>query len=279
MRPRIVATVLAHGNQFGLDEVLRRLHQQTVPPVAVVVLDNGSSTPLSVTEVPVVPTRLVRSETNVGVGAGHNRLIEIALEHLGAEAVWVLEHDTFPDPDCLAELLRSCRTLAAPWVVIPDVARNYERQWLGEQREGPDLLRFFTFNGPLIDHEAIRRTGGLDERFFVGQEDRDYARRLEAAGVHLHHSVSAVVTHAHRGSRRFGSYVSPARLYYSVRSLAFLQPPTGVVARLRGFSASGAKALYELAARGRGRQYARARFFAYRDAVSGRMGRSERKFS
>ena len=114
---------------------------------------------------------LLRSPSNSGVGAGHNTAIEAA-RRAGCELVWILEQDTFIDPDCLAGLL-DLRTGADDEVAIPLLARNeYER--VGLDKEPPvydgspqptEDSHLVTFNGILVPVNLLDRVGALREDF------------------------------------------------------------------------------------------------------------------
>lgn len=275
----VVATVLVHGNESGLREVLRLLAAQERPPDAVVVVDNGSSPPIAVPTVAgTAPVRLVRLDENLGVGGGHNAGIGVARDAFGADVVWLLEHDTFPDANCLAQLLAERARHSPPRVIVPALTRNnYERHWITAEGDGRQVARF-TLNGPLIDVELFDLVGLLNEDYFVGQEDWDLSQRAVAAGANVVESTSAVAVHAHKGSGRFGAYVSPARLYYSSRNLVAAAGRPSAIATVRAYVVTVAKCVYELLPPGRGRAYAAARWWALRDGRAGRLGRRDHRF-
>ena len=104
---RVVATLLVYNNLAAFSRVVRCIATQTRLPDGVVVVDNGSGEAVSLDRVPDAlrsRTQLLRLDTNVGVGAGHNHAVSAAFQ-TAPDFVWILEHDTFPDPTCLEELL------------------------------------------------------------------------------------------------------------------------------------------------------------------------------
>lgn len=267
---RVVATILHFNSPDGTREVVRRLAAQTRPPDAVVLVDNGSREAVDLAEVsgPLL-VDVLRNETNLGVGAGHNRAIRHALDAHAADAVWVLEHDTFPDADCLEALLRVHAAAATPAVVATELTRNnYERQWLPKPGSDGEALPRVTLNGPLLPREVIDLVGLLNEELFVGQEDWEYSERLTAAGVPILRAATAVALHANKGDGRFGREASPTRLYYSGRNRIALASAgrVGLAARMLGGAA------VDLFTRGRGRVYAAARWHAGVDGLRGNLG-------
>ncbi len=275
----VVATVLGFANADGVREVLRRIAAQHTRPAAVVVVDNGSREPLELpASVDGLRVDTVRSDTNLGVGGGHNLALRTALDRLGADAVWVLEHDSFPDAGCLAALLTEHARHTAPAVTVPDLARNfYERAWPRADHTGETLARF-TFNGPLIDRAVIEQVGWINEDFFVGQEDWEYSSRVTAGGFPVRRCCRSMVMHATKGDRRFDTYVSPSRLYYSARNLLAARRPLARPRVVQLGLVTVAKAAAELVRPRRGPAYAAARWWAYVDGVSGRLGPSSRRF-
>jgi len=267
----IVATVLVHGNEPGAREVLRLLAAQDRLPDAVVVMDNGSVPPVSTMTCAQIPVRFVCAERNIGVGGGHNLAISSALQDHGADYVWVLEHDTFPDPNCL-RLLEQVAQHQHPGVVVPDATRNnYERMWLQGGSNGEAATRF-TFNGVLIAREVVELVGPINEANFIGQEDWDYSQRVLASGMPITRCATAVVVHANKGDGRFDGYVSPVRLYYSVRNAAAADTPMTARGTARALAVCLAKCCLAFMTRGRGPRYAAAYWWAYSDARHGRMG-------
>jgi len=272
----VVATVLCWNNEAGVREVLRRLALQSRPPDSVVVLDNGSTRPLVLEPESIFAgVFLLSSGTNLGVGAGHNRLIRHALDEHDADLVWLLEHDTFPNSDCLESLMRVRRATTTNSVIATELVRNnYERDWLpGRSADGEPLDRV-TLNGPLIPRTVIDLVGLLNESLFVGQEDWEYSDRLRRASVAIVRAASAVALHANKGDGRFDSYVSPARLYYSARNLIAADRRN----RAKRAARVGAAAFKELVTPGRGAAYAAARVNACSDGLRGRLGPRSYRF-
>lgn len=265
----VVATVLCWNNEAGVREVLRRLALQSRPPDAVLVLDNGSTRPFVSDPTSEQEAFVVRSDVNLGVGGGHNCLVRLAIDQHGADLVWLLEHDTFPDDDCLESLLRVHADAPPMSVTATELVRNnYERSWLPGAASDGQLLDRVTLNGPMIPRAVFDVVGTLNESFFVGQEDWEYSSRLIAAGVPIVRAATAVALHANKGDGRFDGYVSPGRLYYSARNLIAAEP----LGRAKRSGRMVAGAIRELLTPGRGATYVAARLAACSDGLRGRLG-------
>ncbi len=276
----VVATVLVHDNSVGVREVVRHLVAQVRRPDAIVILDNASAVAVTASDLDLlgVPVRVERSERNLGVGAGHNLAVRVARDVYGADAVWVLEHDTFPDSGCLEALLNEHLQHQEPVVVATELVRNnYERSWLELATDG-QLLDRVTFNGPLIDIGVIDTVGSFNEAYFVGQEDWEFSQRVVAAGFRIVRCSSAVAVHAHKGDQRFGGFVSPSRLYYSSRNLLAAQLPLDRATQLRELSLMIGRSVLELSRKHRGSRYSAARWWAYSDGRRARLGQRHHRF-
>ncbi len=220
---RIIATVLVFDNQRGANAVMNAITHQTLQPESTIVVDNGSQPPFEPPARAVAdstPTQLRRLQSNGGVGVGHNTGIRAAVQ-LGADWVWVLEHDSLPDPDCLEKLSTAARELPSTVAVVaPHFARNrYERDmWREAIGSAVVPLDRATFNGVLLRTKAWQTVGPIREDLFVGLEDWEYAQRLRRDGWTLQLVSSPSGIHSNRGAGRFPTYSSPNRHYYSCRN-------------------------------------------------------------
>jgi GT2 family glycosyltransferase len=229
--PAVVATVLAFSPSAHLESTIRGVARQTVRPELVIVLDNGKD-PEGTSAVCDdilgscgVGYVVLPAGGNVGVGAGHNRLAAEAVRHR-ASWVWMLEHDTICDADCLQDLLATVarsgdERLAA---VVPNLARNDHERALADhhtEANGEEvgvIADRFTFNGVLISTAGLLDVGAFREDLFVGGEDWDYSNRLSDRGWLVHQRRRVTGIHPTRGDHRHGVLPPPSRQYYSVRS-------------------------------------------------------------
>ncbi|RIJ57835.1 glycosyltransferase, partial [Clavibacter phaseoli] len=116
---RIVAVVVAYDRRELVQETLAALEAQTVAPHAVVVVDNASSDGTA----GVVGERFPRADLvvlprNTGGAGGFTVGIARAVAVHGADAVWLMDDDTVPDPGALAALLATRRTAPAGTAVL-----------------------------------------------------------------------------------------------------------------------------------------------------------------
>lgn len=210
--------VVSWNGRRHLETLLPALEAQRDPGAAVRIrlFDNGSTDGTAVwlrSEHPGVD--LVEHPTNLGFSAANNRLAESS----SADALVLVNNDTRPRPDWLAELVAALR--AAP----PDVAAlsGCIVDWEGERldfgrgvmafdghafqldygrllevvetpAEGAELL--FPCGGNMIARrDAFLSAGGFDESYFAYLEDVDLGWRFWSGGERVLSAPRAVVHH------------------------------------------------------------------------------------
>lgn len=210
--------VVSWNGRRHLETLLPALEAQRDPGAAarIRLFDNGSTDGTAAwlrSEHPGVD--LVEHPTNLGFSAANNRLAESS----SADALVLVNNDTRPRPDWLAELVAALR--AAP----PDVAAlsGCIVDWEGERldfgrgvmafdghafqldygrlleavetpAEGAELL--FPCGGNMIARrDAFLSAGGFDESYFAYLEDVDLGWRFWSGGERVLSAPRAVVHH------------------------------------------------------------------------------------
>lgn len=236
---RIFVSILAYNNGPATLRTIQCLRAQSTPSTTVLVVDNGSDTPISeylaLRNFELQPTEsIIRLNSNRGVGAGHNIALRAAMA-ADCEYVWLLEHDTFVRAECLASLiLRFQQTNdSSELVLLPKLARNsyeLELQLMGVSLPGEKDLRrektsriplggvWLTFNGLFTSVKLVRRLGPVREDLIVGFEDVDYYNRLLTIGGRVESVDGALAIHPNKGLGRYPEPQSAMRYYYSVRN-------------------------------------------------------------
>ncbi len=153
---------------------------------------------------------------NFGFAGGTNAWMRPLLAGPGWTAFWILNPDTWPEPDALAELVAYARKrgkgMVGSRLMIPDrtdIAASRGLKWnkLTAKLMGVDMFapvspdpdpedverRMDSPTGPSIvcDERLHRRIGLMDESFFLYWEEVDWAIRAKAAcGIgYAHNSV------------------------------------------------------------------------------------------
>lgn len=196
----VCAVVVTYNRKHMLERCLAALTAQTVAVSHIVVVDNGSSdgTAAMLGQYPD-PRLLVTSlAINTGAAGGFSVGVKQAYE-TGAEAVWVMDDDVFPDPDALEELLLArssliargaafaflvsvARSLGGLLTEVPDIDRRPNRigfpGWPDLLEEALVPVRGATFASILLPRETLRDHGFPIAAMFIFGEDREFTVRV-----------------------------------------------------------------------------------------------------
>ncbi|WP_308206929.1 glycosyltransferase [Actinoallomurus rhizosphaericola] len=187
---QIAAVVVTHNRRDLLTEALTALEKQTRPPDGIVVVDNASADGTARLVRERFPgVRLLALPRNTGGAGGFATGIAHALA-TGADALWLLDDDTVPEPDALAALLTARDrgrdgggrppALVAGRVVWTD-GRDHP---MNTPRSRPSAvpgcarIRSASFVSVLVDAEAVRERGLPIADYFLWNDDFEFTLRL-----------------------------------------------------------------------------------------------------
>lgn len=222
----VSVTICSWNTKEDLRRCLASLMEQEGVNLEVIVVDNASedgSPEMVESEFP--EAILIRNQTNVGFGAGHN----LAFAQASGEVLMPLNSDAIVHPGCLrilVDFLRSDPTvgIAAPKLLNPDGSLQYScrrfptpaaavfrntflgklfpknrfareylmTDWDHSQPRDVDWVSGAAFG---LRRSVYEQIGGFDERFFMYLEDVDLCKRVHEAGYRVVYVPDAVVTH------------------------------------------------------------------------------------
>jgi GT2 family glycosyltransferase len=231
---RVVAVVVTHDRRELLVEALDAIREQSRPPEAVIVIDNASrdgTADLVRDRYPDVTLRAVAE--NLGGAGGFALGIACALE-LGAALIWLMDDDTVPHADALAELVSARQRYdgAAPALVASRVVWTDGREHpmntprpkpmvrrdevAAAERSGCVPIRSASFVSVLVDADACVQRGLPIADYFLWNDDFEFTTRLLRNRFGLL-CPSSVVVHK---TRTFGSTdADPGeRFFFEVRN-------------------------------------------------------------
>lgn len=238
--PAVWAVIVTFNRRDLLEECLAALAAQTRPVDRVLVLDNASTdgTGQMVRDQHPEAT-LVALPQNVGGAGGFHRGMEEAHSG-GADWIWLMDDDTLPRPDALAELL------AAP-AMLPDGVprplllaskavwhdgRLHPMNAPGFERNRTDLvirgcerglmpLRTATFVSLLVHRDAVDQHGLPHAHFFIWSDDIEYTARVvrHGGGAYL---VPTSVVHHNTETAYTAVSTSGSRFYYHARNTVYM---------------------------------------------------------
>lgn len=202
---------------------LESVRQHTRQPYELILVDNGSvdDTPTLLTEVRLtwsepVLVEVIQNETNRGYPAGVNQGLTAAQ----GDFIVLLNNDTVVTPEWLDGLIRAVLAEGEPALVGPvsnyapppqfvppgyddlsgldAFAAAHQREFAGRILDHPRLTGFCL----LLPRSALRRIGGMDERYGAGFfDDDDLCVRARQAGLRLRVALDVYIHH--EGSRTF----------------------------------------------------------------------------
>lgn len=284
---------------------LERLAAQTRCPDRVIVINNASTDDTverlqafsdSHEKFPIVRHDLPE---NLGNAGGMELGFERAFSE-NADAVWILDDDSWPEPAALEYLLaaelphpcvRSCKVvdLATGKLSWP-LQISKEDGW--EMAEGDDPLPDFpsvrirrSWLGALIPKEIHDKVGPINGRLFLRGEDEDYPRRIENHGFTVHMITGSILHHPPAGKlnriRFLGREMvlehglSGDKLYYRLRNSWWITKRDKNL--LQMLATCVLHFLILLKAEGMRNSWISVWFEAFRDATCNRLGKRNSK--
>ena len=240
----VCAIVVTHNRKELLRECLAALRAQTRPPERILVVDNASTDGTrGMLERDYADVGLLSLATNEGSAGGYHEGIKRAHAE-GGEWMWLMDDDTVPEPDALAELLDAPTRLdgGAPpallaskvvWtdgLVHPMNATWPERSRVELVIDGAERglvpVRFATWVSLLLHRGAVDRHGLPAKQFFIWSDDVEYTSRMILGGERAYLVPRSVAVHKTASPHTHMS-ASPDRFYYHVRNTLLIARAPG----------------------------------------------------
>jgi GT2 family glycosyltransferase len=228
----ICAVIVTRDRLELLQQCLDALAAQTRAPDRVLVVDNASSDGtrewLAGRDVDVL-----RLEENAGGAGGFHAGLREAVAS-GAEWAWLMDDDTIPRPDALAELAGAdapgtlLRASVAVWRdgrLHPMNVPGFERDDVAPLVDGAARrvlpLRTATFVSLLVHREAVERFGLPDASYFIWADDLEYTARVTRGGGGAALVPASVVEHRTREPHTAVT-ATGGRFYFHVRNTLYM---------------------------------------------------------
>jgi GT2 family glycosyltransferase len=233
-------------------ECVLALARQTRPPDLVVVADNCSTddTVEVLENLADLPFRLLvrRMRENRGNAGGVEEAMDQAFAD-GADAVWILDDDSWPraaaleamlegpwEPDIVRHALQEDpRSGKFTWPLqIEDGRGGWRLVWSEQELPGgPRVRSRISWTGALVPREVREAVGPVRGDLFIRGEDEEYPWRIEQAGFQQEAIRGAVMDHPGPQDvvhwRIFGKSfffergLADWKLYYKVRNMVWLK--------------------------------------------------------
>lgn len=217
---KVAICIVSFRNPEDVAACLARLASSEFSTFEVIICENGGSSAYArlVASIPAqLPggqaVRTLCAPENRGFAAGVNRCLEAAPD---ADAYWILNPDTLPQPDALA---RMCDAIdpggraEATGCTVSDSRGRVEsrggrwRRWLARavsldhakrtSDPAPAGRRVDYLSGAsmLVSREFVRRAGPMREDYFLYAEEVEWCLRAQRKGLRLTVAPEAIVRH------------------------------------------------------------------------------------
>jgi GT2 family glycosyltransferase len=205
-------------------------------PYELIVVDNGSRQDESGMLKKQFPSvKVIRSETNLGFAGGNN----LGITYASADLLLFINNDTYVKDDSLVHLLERMNNEPSLGGISPKILFADQEgliQFAGYTPLSKITLRnsLIGFREPdvgqydhpistpylhgaamLIRRNAIEKTGGMPEIFFLYYEELDWSLQLRRAGYQLEYNPAAKVYHKESSSV---GQDSPLKAFYMTRN-------------------------------------------------------------
>ena len=250
--PSIAAVFATMNRSATALACVRALAAQTRPPEMVVVADNVSTddTVAELKRLQGPPFHLFvhQMDENRGNAGGVQEAMDFAFAE-GADAVWILDDDSWPRPEALEALIKE------PW--DPKVVRHSLQidpktgkfTWplqIADSDQGWSMIDSiealpnadFTksriiWTGALVSREVREKVGAVNGGLFIRGEDEDYPLRIEQAGFTQAAARHSILDHPGPSDiirwTCFGKHLffepglADWKLYYKIRNMVWLK--------------------------------------------------------
>lgn len=211
----LVSVIIPTYNSYNtLKDCISSIQNQTLQPLEIIVVDNGSSdgTPEKV-KLNFPKVKLIRLINNSGVTGGRNKGIETA--SLKADYILFFDHDMIANRNMLWELVKTSNTSTNIGIVTPKIYYFDNRKriwaagtginlWTGQIlfRGGFDIGQYENEEevqvAPavlLVKRQVINKLKEFDTRYFATYEDTDFCFRAKDKGFMTYYSPLAKAYH------------------------------------------------------------------------------------
>lgn len=232
---RVTAVIVAFNRRELLAEALDGVLAQRRPVDELIVVNNASTDDSSQVVRRIAPeARLIELTENTGGAGGFAVGMAAALANADTDWVWLMDDDTVPGPDALAEALAAAdRYPGGPpavlgsrvvWTDGADHPMNTPKEKIGvSQRERADAaaaggmaIRSISFVSAFVRADRARELGLPTADYFLWNDDFEFSARVLRGQRGLYVPASVVT---HKTKVRGSSDADPgARFYYEVRN-------------------------------------------------------------
>lgn len=182
---KVLAFIVTYNRLSSLKRVIACVQNQTYKLDEIIVVNNNSTD--GTTEwLSTVDGISVIHQENVGGAGGFHTGVKTCYER-GADWIWMMDDDVFPQHDCLENLLKfkddsKCLNMTRYWgdgSYVPqnfffDINKNYSKSLRADLSKEYNVVNTCCFEGLLVSRSIVDKIGFPDERFFIAGDDTIY---------------------------------------------------------------------------------------------------------
>lgn len=217
--PKVFIIILNYNGNDFLKKTLSSVFRINYPNFEVILVDNNSSDgSFEAVKKDFSRVVMIKNSENFGFSAGNNIGIEYALER-GAQYVLLLNYDTEVEKDFLTFLVEAMEENEKNGIGSPLIfEENFSDVWFSGGKI--DWLKMKSFHeknklsennyktdyisgcSMLIRAEVFKKTGLLDEDYFLYWEDADFSVKAKRAGFNLLVCHKSRICHLEKSQNR-----------------------------------------------------------------------------
>jgi rhamnopyranosyl-N-acetylglucosaminyl-diphospho-decaprenol beta-1,3/1,4-galactofuranosyltransferase len=208
---RVIAVVVTYNRAALLPRCIQALKAQATPIDEIIVIDNASTDSTAQLLADQFPSATnVRMAYNTGGAGGFHVGIAKAMLN-GADWIWLMDDDGYPEPDTLTRLLACDDRLDVMNPIVSCIddpgALAFSLRINGAlTRDVGEVMRAWAssgivpdeinpFNGTLVRAEVVRRFGNVKAEMFIWGDEVEFVLRMLQAGVRVGTVTSARFHH------------------------------------------------------------------------------------
>jgi len=202
------ACIVYYQDQESLNNLLKSLSNQTLPPSAVFIADNNSDQQINLSTLPF-PVKVIRLDNNKGFAGGANVVLKEAINSK-FNNLMLLSQDVLLENDSAQKLITQLNI--SKGIVFPTMVNRNTNSVFSKGGKISKLwgsIKLATEDVPkdvdwadgsclVFTSELIKSTNGLNERFFMYFEDVDFCLQAKSKGFNLTH-VSTIASQTPNG--------------------------------------------------------------------------------
>jgi GT2 family glycosyltransferase len=202
------ACIVYYQDQVSLNNLLKSLSNQTLPPTAVFIADNNSSQQINLTTLPFL-VKVIRLDENKGFAGGANVALKEAINS-NFTNLMLLSQDVLLENDSAQKLITQLDT--SNGIVFPTMINRKTNSVFskgGNISKFSGSIKLATKGVPkdldwadgsclAFTSELFKSTNGLNESYFMYFEDVDFCLQAKSKGFKLTH-VSTIASQTPNG--------------------------------------------------------------------------------